>query len=93
MRSFIFVCSPLLVLVAACASAPAPKVQPSILDVLDRSTQQSPVESQYAGGSKEYCPTGTVAFCVAQTRAGLKSNCSCVDSGEALGMIRGNTRF
>jgi hypothetical protein len=90
MRPFTFLCVPLLMLVTACASAPRP--QPSILDVLDQSEHHSPAESPIPTSSKD-CPVGTVSMCVAETRAGLRSNCACVNNADAMNALRGTARY
>jgi hypothetical protein len=90
MRLFTFLCIPLLLLVTACASAPtAQRALPSILDVLD----QPSAEAQAVPISSKDCPVGTVAMCVAGTRAGLRSNCACVNSADAMNAFGGVTRY
>jgi hypothetical protein len=90
MRAFTLVCASLMVL-TACTSAPTKKQPSSILDVLEQSKQQSVTgEGQYAEGSPRKCPVGTVDMCVAETRAGLRTNCACVDSSAARVMLGGS---
>ncbi len=89
MRRFAYLCIPLLVLVTACASVPTQQAQPSILDVLEQSSQQSPTEAQYAGSSSRKCPGGMIDVCVVEARGGVQKNCACMDSSEATLLLGG----
>ena len=91
MRPFILLGIPVLALVTACVSAP--RAQPSILDVLDQSEHPASAQTQYAPLSSRDCPVGTVAVCVAETYAGMRSNCSCVNGGDAMNLFRGTARY
>ena len=81
-RPFIFVCTALALVLAACTSNPARNAPPSILDVIEQS-DQTPAGLRSESGT---CPGNTVAVCIAETRMMNPTKCACLDRRDAMGL-------